>query len=83
MSADTITCRGWFNLGFFISFCLCIHVSVTVCFHAAVVLWKENEAPKVEEIHVDAPKRGEVRIKMLYASICHTDVLGLKGFPTV
>ncbi|KAK4433169.1 CYP enzymes assisting alcohol dehydrogenase [Sesamum alatum] len=48
----------------------------------AAVIWKENEDPKVEEIQVEAPKSGEVRVRMLFASICHTDVLGCKGFPT-
>ncbi|KAK6117490.1 hypothetical protein DH2020_009531 [Rehmannia glutinosa] len=50
--------------------------------HAAAVIWKENEAPKLEDIQVEAPKSGEVRVKMLFASICHTDVLGCRGFPT-
>lgn len=35
----------------------------------------------MEEIQVDPPKSGEARIKMLCASICHTDVLCCKGFP--
>ncbi|KAF5767769.1 Alcohol dehydrogenase 1 [Helianthus annuus] len=35
----------------------------------------------VEEIKVEPPQTGEVRIKMLCASICHTDVLACKGFP--
>ncbi|KAL0304574.1 UNVERIFIED_CONTAM: CYP enzymes assisting alcohol dehydrogenase [Sesamum radiatum] len=48
----------------------------------AAVIWKENESPKVEEIQVEGPKSGEVRVRMLFASICHTDVLGCKGFPT-
>ncbi|KAL0317848.1 UNVERIFIED_CONTAM: CYP enzymes assisting alcohol dehydrogenase [Sesamum angustifolium] len=43
---------------------------------------KENESPKVEEIQVEGPKSGEVRVRMLFASICHTDVLGCRGFPT-
>ncbi|KAL2542443.1 Alcohol dehydrogenase class-P [Abeliophyllum distichum] len=48
----------------------------------AVVCWEANEAPKMEEIQVDPPKSGEVRVKMLFASLCHTDVLGCKGFPS-
>ncbi|KAK9058348.1 hypothetical protein SSX86_023189 [Deinandra increscens subsp. villosa] len=48
---------------------------------AAVV--REAGGPiAVEEIKVDPPKVGEVRIKMLYASICHTDILFYKGLPT-
>ncbi|XP_022878060.1 alcohol dehydrogenase-like 1 isoform X2 [Olea europaea var. sylvestris] len=48
----------------------------------AVVCWEANETPKVEEIQVDPPKSGEVRVKMLFASLCHTDVLACKGFPS-
>ncbi|KAK4754990.1 hypothetical protein SAY87_008747 [Trapa incisa] len=38
---------------------------------------------KVEMIEVDPPKALEVRIKMLYASVCHTDLDCAKGFPFV
>lgn len=37
----------------------------------------------VEEIKVDPPKASEVRIKMLCASICHTDILACNGMPFV
>ncbi|PON49502.1 Alcohol dehydrogenase superfamily, zinc-type [Trema orientale] len=48
----------------------------------AVVCWGIGEAGKVEEIQVEAPKGSEVRLKMLYASVCHTDhILCTKGFP--
>ncbi|KAL1542891.1 8-hydroxygeraniol oxidoreductase-like [Salvia divinorum] len=40
----------------------------------AVVAWKQSEALKVEEVEVDPPNSTQVRIKMLYASICHTDI---------
>ncbi|KAL8262678.1 hypothetical protein R6Q59_024027 [Mikania micrantha] len=47
---------------------------------AAVV--REAGGPiTVEEIKVDPPKAGEVRIKMLCASICHTDILYCNGIP--
>ncbi|GKA63368.1 alcohol dehydrogenase 1, partial [Tanacetum coccineum] len=36
----------------------------------------------VEKIKVDPPKATEVRIKMLLASICHTDIVCFDGFPT-
>lgn len=48
----------------------------------AAVIWRENEDPKIEEIQVEPPREGEVRVKMLFSSICHTDVLGRSGFPT-
>ena len=50
---------------------------------AAVVCWGIGEPVKVEEIQVDPPKSSEVRVKILYASVCHTDILYTKGFPIV
>ncbi|KAJ0079003.1 hypothetical protein Patl1_23711 [Pistacia atlantica] len=47
----------------------------------AVVCWGEGEPLKVEDIEVEPPKSDEVRVKMLYASICHTDLLCSKGLP--
>ncbi|PSS04576.1 Alcohol dehydrogenase-like [Actinidia chinensis var. chinensis] len=47
----------------------------------AAVLWGVGEAVKVEEIQVDPPKASEVRIKMLCASLCHTDILCCNGLP--
>ncbi|XP_030500945.2 CYP enzymes assisting alcohol dehydrogenase [Cannabis sativa] len=47
-----------------------------------VVCWGSGEAPKLEEIQVEAPKGNEVRLKMIYASICHTDIFFCtQGFP--
>ncbi|KDP39542.1 hypothetical protein JCGZ_02562 [Jatropha curcas] len=48
---------------------------------AAVCWGAEEPALKVEEIEVDPPKSSEVRLKMLCASLCHTDVLFSKGIP--
>ncbi|KAM7480716.1 hypothetical protein LguiB_005299 [Lonicera macranthoides] len=47
----------------------------------AAVIWKSGEPAKVEEIKVDPPKSSEVRIKMLCASLCHTDILCCNGLP--
>ncbi|XP_073047020.1 8-hydroxygeraniol oxidoreductase-like isoform X1 [Primulina eburnea] len=47
----------------------------------AAVVWKSGEPLKVEEIEVDPPKSYEIRIKMLCASMCHTDILCSKGLP--
>ncbi|XP_071691007.1 alcohol dehydrogenase 2-like [Rutidosis leptorrhynchoides] len=47
---------------------------------AAVV--RELGGPiNVEDIYVDPPKGSEVRIKMLCASICHSDILCCNGVP--
>ncbi|KAL0330750.1 UNVERIFIED_CONTAM: 8-hydroxygeraniol oxidoreductase [Sesamum angustifolium] len=47
----------------------------------AAVIRKLGEPLQVEEIQVDPPKPSEVRIKMLCASMCHTDILCCNGFP--
>ncbi|XP_051137809.1 8-hydroxygeraniol oxidoreductase-like isoform X2 [Andrographis paniculata] len=47
----------------------------------AAVVWKSGEPLKVEEIQVDPPKSSEIRIKMLCASMCHTDILCSNGLP--
>lgn len=49
----------------------------------AAVCWGVGEVVRVEEIQVLPPKEGEARIKMLRASLCHTDILLSQGFPVV
>lgn len=45
----------------------------------AAVAWGPNQPLKVETITVDAPKKGEVRIRILFTSVCHTDQYTLGG----
>uniref|UniRef100_A0A183BLM0 S-(hydroxymethyl)glutathione dehydrogenase n=1 Tax=Globodera pallida TaxID=36090 RepID=A0A183BLM0_GLOPA len=45
----------------------------------AAVAWKPNEPLVVEEVEVAPPKAGEVRIKILYTALCHTDQYTLSG----
>jgi S-(hydroxymethyl)glutathione dehydrogenase/alcohol dehydrogenase len=59
---------------------MCKATSKTITCKAAV-LWGVREPLKVEEIQVDPPKASEVRIKMLCASLCHTDILCCNGLP--
>ncbi|KAK1413546.1 hypothetical protein QVD17_35321 [Tagetes erecta] len=47
----------------------------------AAVVREVGGAIAVEEIKVDPPKASEVRIKMLCASICHTDIFCCNGIP--
>ncbi|KAK9272938.1 hypothetical protein L1049_003317 [Liquidambar formosana] len=47
----------------------------------AAVCWGWGGPVKVEEIQVEPPKSSEVRVKMLYASVCHTDILCTEGHP--
>ncbi|XP_034831436.1 alcohol dehydrogenase class-3 [Maniola hyperantus] len=45
----------------------------------AAVAWKAGEPLSIEEIEVDPPKAGEVRIKIVATAICHTDAYTLSG----
>lgn len=45
----------------------------------AMVAWKAGEPLSLEDITVDPPKAGEVRVKILYTALCHTDVYTLGG----
>ncbi|KAG4984920.1 hypothetical protein AAZX31_12G014700 [Glycine max] len=47
----------------------------------AAICWGIGKPVTVEEIQVDPPKATEVRVKMLCASICSTDISSTKGFP--
>ena len=49
----------------------------------AAVCWGVGMPVMVEEIQVDPPKATEVRVKMLCASICHTDISSIHGSPYV
>ncbi|KAK4256039.1 hypothetical protein QN277_008955 [Acacia crassicarpa] len=52
---------------------------VIIC--KGAICWGTGEAVKVEEIQVDPPKASEVRVKMLFASICHSDFVRARGHP--
>ncbi|KAK6935622.1 Alcohol dehydrogenase-like, C-terminal [Dillenia turbinata] len=45
----------------------------------AAVAWSPGEPLTIEEIKVDPPQKMEVRIKILYTSICHTDLSAWQG----
>ena len=55
----------------------------------AAVAFKPGEPLQIVEIDVEDPKAGEVLVKILYTSVCHTDAYTLSGadpegvFPTV
>ncbi|KAG8235379.1 hypothetical protein J437_LFUL009238 [Ladona fulva] len=54
----------------------------------AAVSWSVGSL-KIEEVKVDPPKAGEVRVKILATGVCHTDLYTLSGldpegkFPTI
>ncbi|XP_046969077.1 alcohol dehydrogenase class-3 [Vanessa cardui] len=45
----------------------------------AAVAWEAGKPLSIEEIEVDPPKAGEVRIKILATGVCHTDAYTLSG----
>ncbi|XP_004983359.1 alcohol dehydrogenase-like 4 isoform X1 [Setaria italica] len=45
----------------------------------AAVAWGPGEPLAMEEVEVAPPGRREVRVKLLFTSICHTDLSFLKG----
>ncbi|KAK3018843.1 hypothetical protein RJ639_003471 [Escallonia herrerae] len=45
----------------------------------AAVAWGPNQPLVMEEVLVDPPQKMEVRIKILFTSICHTDLTAWKG----
>lgn len=45
----------------------------------AAVAWEAKQPLSLETIEVDPPKAGEVRIKMVSTSLCHTDAYTLSG----
>jgi len=49
----------------------------------AAICWGLGNAVTIEDIQVDPPKANEVRVKMLCASLCHTDISSTQGFPHV
>ncbi|KAG9453116.1 hypothetical protein H6P81_006020 [Aristolochia fimbriata] len=45
----------------------------------AAVLWGPGEALVMEEVRVDPPQKMEVRVRILYTSVCHTDLSAWEG----
>ncbi len=45
----------------------------------AAVAWAAGEELKIEEVDLEAPKRGEVLVKIHASGVCHTDAYTLSG----
>ena len=41
---------------------------------AAAVAWEAGKPLSIEEVEVAPPQAMEVRVKILYTALCHTDV---------
>jgi len=45
----------------------------------AAVAWGANRPLEIEEIEIEAPKKGEVLLKVVASGVCHTDAFTLSG----
>ncbi len=45
----------------------------------AAVAWQPKQPLSIEEIDVEAPKQGEVLLKVIASGVCHTDAFTLSG----
>lgn len=45
----------------------------------AAVAWEANKPLVIEDVQVAPPQAGEVRVKILFAALCHTDAYTLSG----
>lgn len=45
----------------------------------AAVLYKYNTPFKVEEVELEAPQEGEIKVKIMAVGVCHTDVHAAEG----
>ncbi|KAK6243740.1 hypothetical protein QUC31_010149 [Theobroma cacao] len=79
----SLNSEGWDNSYFLLFFATLISLMLVLWSNmAAIVCWGKGEPLKVEEIQVEPPKSSEVRVKMLCASVCHSDILSTRGFPS-
>ena len=45
----------------------------------AAIAWEANKPLSVEDVHVAPPREGEVRVRVTFTGLCHTDVYTLSG----
>lgn len=48
--------------------------SIHCTLYAAAVAWEAGKPLVIEEVDVAPPQAKEVRVKILFTSLCHTDV---------
>ena len=54
---------------------------ILICFInvLAAVAWEPNKPLSIEDVEVAPPQAGEVRIKILFTALCHTDAYTWSG----
>ena len=45
----------------------------------AAIAWEANRPLEIEEVDLEGPKAGEVLVRIVTTSLCHTDVFTLSG----
>lgn len=70
--------KNFFIFIFFLTEEICI-LFIRSNSYAAAVAYGPGESLVIEEIVVDPPQKMEVRIKILFTSICHTDLGAWQG----
>lgn len=45
----------------------------------AAVAWEASKPLSIEDVEVEPPRAGEVRVKVTYTGLCHTDYYTLSG----
>jgi S-(hydroxymethyl)glutathione dehydrogenase/alcohol dehydrogenase len=45
----------------------------------AAIAWEPNRPLEIEEVDLESPKHGEVLVRIVTTSLCHTDVFTLSG----
>lgn len=45
----------------------------------AAVAWEAGKPLSIEEVEVQPPQKGEVRVKIVATGVCHTDAFTLSG----
>lgn len=53
------------------------------CVCKAAVAWEPNKPLVIEDVQVAPPQAGEVRIKILFTALCHTDAYTWSGKVTL
>ena len=59
-------------------------MALVLLYHGiAAVAWEEGKPLVIEEVEVAPPQAGEVRLKILYTSLCHSDIYFWNGKVTI
>lgn len=81
-AGKVIACKGNIVIEKSPSFCFCSSLPALTYANfnsEAAVVWAPGEPFVIQEVEVEPPQKLEVRVKILFTSICHTDLSAWKG----